>query len=63
MPMRLWHGHLARASVARTVLSVQGGLNEIVQAMLCLGEAPKPRIVGGEIDATPARTRLSKPRA
>ncbi|MCS7301166.1 MAG: hypothetical protein NZ556_06390 [Fimbriimonadales bacterium] len=39
-----WHGLPARASVARTVLSVPTGLDKTVQATLCLGEPPKPRV-------------------
>ncbi|MCS6923546.1 MAG: hypothetical protein NZM10_04120 [Fimbriimonadales bacterium] len=44
-----WHGLPARASVAWTVLPVHRrrgrrryGLEKTVQAMLCLGETPKP---------------------
>ncbi|MCS7208525.1 MAG: hypothetical protein NZ874_03045 [Fimbriimonadales bacterium] len=47
--LQVWHGHLARACVARTVVSVQRSTDSRVRAP-----------VGADADAT-AWTRLSKP--
>ncbi|MCS7301535.1 MAG: hypothetical protein NZ556_08300, partial [Fimbriimonadales bacterium] len=67
-PHTLWHGHLARAFVARTGVSMprrrgrrRDGLDKTVQATLCLGETPKPHTLwhGRLARAFVARTGVS----